>query len=533
MRHAEKPRPLAEYLATFLVFGFAVFVLFYNLGGRYIEDWDEGIYIRVSQRALETGDCLVMQFENHLLWDKTPFPLWPMIFSSKLFGFNETSARLSSALFGLGILMQIFLIARRFYGPATALLSVLVAITTTQFVFHHGLKTANIDSITIFFLLGAISSWVLIETERPRLVLTAASLACAFLCKGPLIGIPVVVILLSAIPRGKRPSITPKNLVLSVLLFIAIIAPWYLYMYVRFGDEFLERHVVRVFFLWFAKGVDSHVHDDLHLIKTTLLSPHYFPWFGAAIISVVYFFKLYSEEKRQIDFILIAWVLITLLVVNGSRTKLYWYVFPLYPMLAVMIAKTLSDFVRSSNYLNKAAFYLGLLIVLTHYFDQRLFPGSAGFNFAKAGLAVLGIFSLATLCARYVPRRQGVVNAILVCFLCYFPLKETYNQTLVKNLDAPILALANRLEPGQRINTFQLYRPAASYYLSRRFDLREFYGIEDVEQLRGGLVVVRSELEKKLPPKDDRGGFTVEIGGNSYRVTPLMTENEFTLFKVD
>lgn len=535
MRHAEQHRALTEHFATVLVFAFAAFVLFYNLGGRYIEDWDEGIYSRTSQRALESHDYLVMKYDDYILWDKTPFPLWPMMLSFKLLGVSDVSARLSSVLFGLGILIQIFVIARRFYGLGTALLAVFVAVTTTQFVFHHGLKTANIDSITLFFLLGAVSSWVLCERERTRLAFTAASLACAFLCKGPLIGIPVVAIVLSAFPQGKRPSVTPKNLALSVFIFVAIIAPWYLYMYARFGDDFIDRHVVRIFLLWFAKGVDTHVHDDLYLIKNVLLSPYFFPWFGVAIISVVYFLRLFSEERRQIDLILISWVLITLLVVNGSRTKLYWYVLPLYPALAIMIAKTLSDFVRASNYLNKAAFYLGLLIVLTYYFDQQVFPTSAGFNFAKAGMAVLAIFILATLCARYAPERQGTVNAILLCLLCYFPAKEAYGQTLLKNMNAPIFAISNTLEPGQRINTFQLQRPAASYYLSRKFDLREFYRIEDAEQVRGGLVIVRSDFEplKKVRQENAHGSFTFEIGGHSYRLTPLMTENEFTLFRVD
>jgi 4-amino-4-deoxy-L-arabinose transferase-like glycosyltransferase len=526
---------LTEVLSVLFVFVFSVFVLFYNLGGRYIEDWDEGVYIRVTQSAIESRDYLVIKYTNYILWDKTPFPLWPMMLSFKLFGVNEASARLSSALFGFGILIQIFLIARRYYGPGTASFAVLVALTTTQFVFHHGLKTANIDSITIFFLLGAVSSWTLIERETPRLALTALSLACAFLCKGPLIGIPVVAIFLSMLRQGKRPSMTPKPLALSVFLFVAIVVPWYTFMFIRFGNEFLDHHVVRIFFLWFARGVDDHVHDDLFLIKNVLLSPHFFPWVGAAIISVIYFFKLYGQEKRQIDLLLIIWVLLTFLVVNGSRTKLYWYVLPLYPVLAIMIAKTMDDFVRDSNYLNKSAIYLGLFIILTYHFDQGVFRGSAGFNIVKAGLAVLGIFVLAALCERHVPEQRTVLNVILICILFYFPVKETYSQTLVRTMDIPILSITNGLEPGQRISTVQLQRPAASYYLSRKFDLREFYRIDEVEQMRGGPVIMRNdpELFRNLPPRDDRGGFTVWVGGKSYRVTLLMTENEFVLFRID
>ncbi len=142
---------------------FTLFILFYNLGGHYLEAWDEALYVLMARTAIQRNNYLYLIYQNDIHWDKSPFVILPMISTFRIFWISETTARISSALFGLGIFLQLFLLARRFYGRTASLLVPVIAATSTQWLFNHGLRSANVDSITLFFLTASISSWLLIR----------------------------------------------------------------------------------------------------------------------------------------------------------------------------------------------------------------------------------------------------------------------------------------------------------------------------------------------------------------------------------
>lgn len=522
---------LLPALTTALVFGLAAFVLFHNLGGTFIEDWDEGVFLSAVQRTLKSHDYLAIRLEDVGPWDKSPFPLYPMLLSVKVFGMNEAAARAPSALFGMGIVALVFLIARRFYGLWTGLLAVVVTVTTTQLVFHHGLRSANIESITLFFLTGALASWLLIHRTAPRVLITAASLAAAFLCKGPIIGIPVAAIGLSLLVENPLKGKFLRYCVLSAILFVLLAAPWYLYMYGRFGQEFLEKHVARVIFGWFAKGSGGHIYGDTFYLRQVFFSPAMLPWYGAAVIALIYFFRLFSEKRRLAEGLLIIWVITTFVVIHAAQTKLYWYVFPLYPPLAIMIAKTLADFVEKRDYLNATAAYAGLTVVLTLFFDLQVFPSGRGSGLAKAVLAAALAWGAVTLVSRQRPRARQVLCGLLVAVLCYVPAKLTVERTFKGDASAPIFPVAEAADPTKPIYTYQLGRPAAVYYLAMRSEVRELYS--NLEELRGNQLVVRSDLLAEAKSAEPDGSFSLLWNGLRFRFVPVKSANGFTLLKVE
>lgn len=523
-------RPLP--LLTTLIFLFAAFTLFYNLGGQYLQDWDEAIYVKAAADALHDHDYLALKFRDGIFWDKTPIPLFPMMILFKLFGVSEVTARLSSAFFGAGTVLQIFLIARRYYGQWTGVLAVLITVTITQLMFWHGLRSADIDSITLFFLSGAISSWILVERVDRKIVFTMVSLSLAFLCKGPIIGIPVVVILSSLLVHNPLSRRSLKPLALGFFIAAAIVLPWYLYMYHRFGNDFVNNHVIRVFFQWFAVGVGPHVRDDMFLLDTVLLSPEHFPWFGAAVISVIYFLKLFSTEKRFSHFVLIAWVFTAFFVVNQSQTKIQWYVFPLYLPLAIMVAKTLVDFVENRDYLNTLAYYVGLMVILSYFFNKQVFPHNTTSNVARAGMAALALYGIVRLIERYVPHCRKILGIALICLLFYVPLKTAYKYTRSESTP-PVFEIAESLDLDKVIYTYDVY-PSGIYYLTRRGTVRDFYVYSgDIKPLRGQHVLTRTEILNNAKAKKADGSFQVAVGGEQYLFSPVKVRSEFSIVKVD
>ncbi len=541
----------SQKILTVLTFGFVLFVLFYNLGGHFLEDWDEGFYVVMSQTAIQNSNYLTLEYQNDIHWSKTPFPLYPMIASFKVFGVNEFSARLSSVFFSLGLLFQIYLIAKRYYGEWTALLAILITITTAQFIFFHGLKTANVDAITLFFLTGAISSWLLIRNPDYRIIMTFASLAFSFLCKGPIVSIPIIVICLSFFIENpiKRDSVRPILIGLSVAAIIVL--PWYIYAYMTYGDIFIKKHILYNFLQRYTAGIEGHIHEDLYYIRN-LFSTGNFIWIGAAMVSLVYFLGVILKGKRPIDFMLLSWVSVTFIIVNFSQTKLWYYLYPIYPALAIITAKTLLDFVENPGFLNQSAFYIGFIPMLISddltifgfhpYIFHKLFFDIFDVNKTKIAALLAGIIFIGAvfLLKRYLPHYQKKFRILLVCMICIIPISETCKLTIKKDLNAPILSLAKKLDFTKPVYALTVstytFPPGAYYYLSRNgevkicTDFRKF--------LKGETVVMQTvsfEVLQKYgtTKKNEDGSLEFVYRGDKFKLTPIENSKGFTIVKIE
>ncbi len=520
-------------LFVICVFAFSLFVLFYNLDGHYLVDWDEAWYVVMAQRAIEDGNYLFLRFQNQVFWDKSPLSLYPMILSFKLFGVNEGTARLGSAVIGFGLLLQVFFLARRYFGPWTAALSVLIVVTTVQLVFNHGLRNADIDSITLFFLTGAVSSWVLFRRGSRRVVFTALCLSGAALCKGPIVVIPILVIaaMISAERVGRKEIILKEGLTcLAMTCFIVL--PWYVYMYVTFGHEFIRQHILKNFIARYTERPAGFSHSDMFYIDT-MLSPENWLWYGAALTSLLFAVRVYAEERKTIDLCLIVWAVGAFLVVNGSQSQQPWYVFPLYLPLAILTARALVAFVQRGDYLNKLVLYLGLVVTVTYFFNREVFPRSTGSNIVKALLLVLALGALVSFIGRRMPHWKNALSIVLVAALCFVPVLATLQKLNFTNTVPPIAPIVERLDPGVPITTLFLYSPSAVYYLSKRGPVREVFNLDDIEHLKGQRVVTTSQVLETVRASNAGRSLQFDHKGKSYSFTPIASAKGFEVVRVN
>lgn len=525
-------RPIT--ILTMAVCTFTLFVMFYNLGGHYLEDWDEGWYALVTKAAIEKHDYLTPEFRNRIYWDRTPFPFYPMMASYALFGINEYSSRIPSAIFAVGLLFVTFLIAKRFYGQWTALLSVLMTVTITQLVFEHGLKTANIESITLFFMFSSLAAWLLIRNLSYRITITMACLAFAFMCKGPVIAIPVVAICLSFVIENPLKSASLKPFLVGLFLACLIVLPWHIYMYRLYGGVFAKNYIIHNFIQRFTEGIDGHQYGPYYFIRD-LISSDNFIWVGTALVSIFYFVRLFIKERRLSEFILLAWVIVTFLIVNNSKTQLWWYMFPIFPPLSVMAAKTLEDFVEKRDAVNVSAYYAGLAVIVALIFGHRLFFD----NILRIPLIAVGIvlffLILQRFVNRYMPQYGKGFSIILVSIIFLFPVFRMVKLTVVKDEEPPIMEVLDQLNLGKPVYTFDVF-PGGIYYLSKLFDVKEYYMYNDPEKLRdlkGHLVITRNELLSNLQKRDSCAIYKERSGNELLRFTNIKSGRNFTIVKVE
>lgn len=488
---------------------FVLYVMFYNLGGHCLEDWDEAFYAVMAETAIKNNNYLFLEYQNEIHWSKTPFPVYPMMLSFKLLGVNEISARIPSAFFALGILLQIYYIAKHYYGDIEALLAVLIAITSEQFIFYHGLKTANIESITLFFLTGSISSWLLIKNHTAKIITTIMFLSATFMCKGPIVLIPAIILSLSCFKENPFKNNYLKGLTIGFVIAVLTILPWYIYAIKLHGDIFIKNHIIYNFLQRYTEGIEGNYGEKMYFLKYILSSKH-FIWNGAAILSVIYFIKLYIDQKRLSDLVILSWIIITFVIVNQSQTKLWWYMYPIYPPLAIAIAVTLVNFIKNPSLLNRLSYYICALSIVSYLYNFDLFYEILSNNFngiVRATLIIITIIVIFEIAvSRFIENYSKYFRVLLILAIIIYPIFNTVRTTNKEYYNAPILSYIHRTDFSKTVYLFTIHPrivfPSDYYYLSL---ITEVIPIDlkraDLPQKTRGLI--RTELLENFERKGD------------------------------
>ncbi|MDQ7056367.1 MAG: glycosyltransferase family 39 protein [Persephonella sp.] len=164
------------------VFVVSLIIFSANIGGLSIYSLDEAKNAECAREMLEREDFVVPTFNYQLRTDKPPLHYYFMMLSYSIFGINEFSARLFSAVFGALTVLMTFLFARRYFEEKVAFFSFIVLISSLHtsiqfhmavpdpyliflinaslFSFYAGLKERKIYFIYLFYLfmgLGVLS----------------------------------------------------------------------------------------------------------------------------------------------------------------------------------------------------------------------------------------------------------------------------------------------------------------------------------------------------------------------------------------
>src|SRR5262245_52344084 len=98
------------------------------LGHQDIVSADEGQRAYPPQEMLQTGDWLVPRLNGEEYLKKPPLLYWHIAAAYRLFGKNEFTARLSSALSGIALAVLVLFWAAEFCALPTAALAALVSL---------------------------------------------------------------------------------------------------------------------------------------------------------------------------------------------------------------------------------------------------------------------------------------------------------------------------------------------------------------------------------------------------------------------
>ncbi len=329
-----------------------IFFCFYKLSTPPLEVWDEYIYSDVIKTTLNSSNFLIPKWPDRPFFDKPPLWFYSTMINVKVLGFNNFSLRLTSAIFGTGLILSIYYIGKKLFSHKAGLVSALVILGTQHlFIKHneifstHSLRSADLDSMHLFFTVWAFyffyKASVKISINKWS-ALGGIFTGLAFMAKGPFGLVPAisyVLFLLANLIKIKYSFKEALNsLAVTAFLILTITLPWHLYMYAHYGYEFIEEYLFYHLLERAGSAIEGHTGNILFYIKIIFRMDFFFS--GVMLIASILYLS-FKERKKLLTkykhFGLLFCITLIFLLVSIAQTKLSWYIFPLYPFTALVI----------------------------------------------------------------------------------------------------------------------------------------------------------------------------------------------------
>jgi len=288
------------------------------------------------------------------------------LFFIKILGFNELAVRLPSAIAGLLTCITLLFFSQKFFKTyIVGAFASLVLVTTNGYIDIHAVRTGDYDGpLALFTTIFILASFLYAESENKKwLTPLFAGIALAVLTKSvqPLLFVPGIAgyFLL----RKKIKLLFGKPFVIGCLIAGAVAGAYYIvreamnegYLLAVWNNELGGRY--------FTALEENNAGASYYVSR---MAGYLFPyWIWALPFAIICGFLSNHEKINRLtvfNFIVTSSYFIFITI---SKTKLYWYTVPLFPLLSLNIGLFLYQvyyvFGRS-NFFNRYPF-IALLIV--------------------------------------------------------------------------------------------------------------------------------------------------------------------------
>jgi 4-amino-4-deoxy-L-arabinose transferase-like glycosyltransferase len=327
---------------------------FYRLGATGLLNWDEAIYAGIAKNIIKFKDPLTLRWLGDIAWfEKPPLYMWLSSIMIFFYGITSFAARFWSALFGVaGVLVTYFFGRELFKSRLGGFLAAVMLATTTVYLYYS--RNGMLDiTFTALSTLGLFLYWKArsyhLKGGNGGLVmgLSGAAFGLAAMTKGFVVIIPLGIIgaweLLtlsdSLLARRKRRpairNILPFLLSSLPLLagFFIVAAPWHLAMFAKHGGEFFDSYFIYHVFKRGTEAIEGKGGSLLWYL--TVIKVGFRIWAIPLLLAVPYaLYKAFKKDKTAA--FLLLWAGVIFAFFSLAKSKLIWYIIPIYPPLSLL-----------------------------------------------------------------------------------------------------------------------------------------------------------------------------------------------------
>ncbi len=333
--------PVKPQIAFLLMLLIILIPIFGHLDTLPLQLWDES---RLAHNALEMMDShnwVVTTYhgEPDMWMSKPPLMIWLQILSFKILGYGELAVRFPSAMAALATCLILFyLLGKKLGNPLLALIVIAVLVTNPGYISLHGTRTGEYDSIVTMSIVGYAVSFFLFCHENNKKYLSAMFIFLVFAAyaKGIQGLIPLPALAIYALVKRKiMAALSEKQFYIGVVVFLFFIGGYYLlrehynpgYAKIVWENELGGR---------FGTAIEGHVGDNWFYYNA-LVNDCFSYWYLLVIPGIITGLLSKVQSVRDLTLFAIIFSAFYLGIISSAQTKIYWYLLPAYPFLAIIV----------------------------------------------------------------------------------------------------------------------------------------------------------------------------------------------------
>jgi len=334
---------------------------------------DSAFWGAIAKRVLASGEWLTLKhpWQPGVVVDRSPLTIWAMAVSFHIGGYTESALRLWHVLMTIALVLLTYKIARLAAGREEALLAALLMATFIQTFAMSGRPQQDVP-LTLFLALG-FYAYLGHRNDGKTLAAAWAGLwvALAVLTKGIVALAAFVPVIAADRLTAWRQTQTAAHwrwtqVGVGVVVFVAVAAPWFIAGAIRQGMPFVD-----TVFLHGSLGVGRFVRPFLTspipywqvvLAYVPMLAAGLLPWTGLLPGAVREGWRGLRAGPPPIRLCALWAGVYFLLVSLAPGDKVWRYLYPCYPPLAVLAARWLTGAIGDARRLRGAA---GILLVVS------------------------------------------------------------------------------------------------------------------------------------------------------------------------
>lgn len=379
-------------LVALRLFGAAIAIYllyFHGLGDVGLLGPDEPRYASVGREMFFSGDWITPRLAGEAWFEKPPLEYWGIAIAYTLGFEDDLAPRLFNAFCGALFAAFFYWILRREFDARTAAIATAILATSAAWIAESRVAVMDLP------LAAAFSAAMLLALSE-RFVLAAIFLALAVLAKGP-----VAIVL--ALPMLWFFRSRWRDLALPLIVFLALVQPWYIAMGVLHGRPFFAEFFLRHNLSRFAESSLQHVQPFWFFVPVMLAA--IFPWTPLAAL-----IRWPLDRKQKLLFVWFAW---TLLFFSLSRNKLPGYILPAVPPLCALAGMALAAVRRPLLWAAGCGALLGFAAIITDILPAALSGGVRSADLTVRFIPVT-LVTLAGIAAGLWQGWRGVAATILL-----------------------------------------------------------------------------------------------------------------------
>ncbi|MBJ8552581.1 ArnT family glycosyltransferase [Acinetobacter bereziniae] len=320
-----------------------------GLGSSPLFDLDEGAFSSATMEMLIRGDYITTYMGGELRFDKPILIYWLQAISVFLFGLNEFSLRLPSALCATLWCWAIYEFCRQLLDTSKAATACILL--ASSLIISIIARAATADALlNLWICLALFDAYRHFNQQHTHSQASSKYALRAYmwaglgvLTKGPIaILIPIASITIYALLSKKfkawqRLLINP----LGWLICLTVFLPWYIAEYIAQGQAFIDGFFLKHNLSRFSNTMENHGGNLLYYLPVSLLVFMPVTGFFLQLLAHLRLFFSSSALKRldSLDIFCWSWFLFVLIFFSFSKTQLPHYLLYGVTPIFILMAK--------------------------------------------------------------------------------------------------------------------------------------------------------------------------------------------------